>query len=152
MSFKVGDKVAVIDPLQPLRLQRVVEVTKLYVILADESRWCHDGNVFPRPRTREIIRCIVPATNERRVRANANAQAPKRVCEGSQGEVLRLRHTLDRMRGAMSAIEGAIANGGPIGNETAEGLQATTTNLVIQIAKHDAFLLMEESRKAEASS
>ena len=61
----------------------------------------------------------------------------------AEAERVRIRHAVDRFYGTLSSIKVALSLPGPIGAEASNGLMMNATELAMQIAKHDAFLLAE---------
>jgi hypothetical protein len=58
-----------------------------------------------------------------------------------EGEAVRLRHTLARLRAHCDSIEIAMRLGGSIGGDTAQGIAQTGVEAAMLIAKHDAYEL-----------
>jgi hypothetical protein len=61
----------------------------------------------------------------------------------SDDERARMKHTIDRLRATLDAVEVALALRGPFGTEAAQAITQTSTELACQIAKHDAYELAE---------
>ena len=67
-----------------------------------------------------------------------------------EGERVRMRHTVERMRAVLENFETSIslASGTqpnlPIGNDCADAITRTANELATQIARHDAFVHAEE--------
>ena len=59
------------------------------------------------------------------------------------GELVRLEHTLARIRAHCDGIEIAMRLGGPIGADAAQGIAHTGVEAAMLIAKHDAYELAE---------
>ena len=62
----------------------------------------------------------------------------------SQGERVRLEHSLQRLRAQIDAIEVALRLPGPVGLDIAQGLMEGAGEIAMQIAKHDAYDLFEK--------
>lgn len=62
----------------------------------------------------------------------------------SEGEKVRLRHALSRMRAHVDALMKSLEMPVPIGNETVEAMSRTVFEIAMQVAKHDAYLTKEE--------
>ncbi len=60
------------------------------------------------------------------------------------GERERLLHSAERMRATLANLTLGLKIRGPIGAETANAVMTTATEISMQIARHDAFLLAEE--------
>ena len=61
----------------------------------------------------------------------------------SEAERVRLKHAISRMRGILDGLEMAMRLPGPIGYEASNALVLGTAEVTGQIAKHDAFVLVE---------
>lgn len=65
----------------------------------------------------------------------------------SEGEHIRMRHSIERMKATMVNLEKAVSFNGPIGNDVSQAVLTTACEIAMQIAKHDAYLLAEEDSK-----
>lgn len=68
----------------------------------------------------------------------------------SDGEQVRLEHSIKRMRNAVDSLELNVRLSGPA-SETAAALVQTALEVAMQVAKLDAFELAERDDKARAS-
>lgn len=59
----------------------------------------------------------------------------------AEGERTRLRHSIERMRAHLVSIEIGLRLQGSLGTEVAQTVMQTASELGMQIAKHDAFVL-----------
>lgn len=63
----------------------------------------------------------------------------------SEGELVRLKHLIARMRTTMQSLESAMSHPGiPFGDT---GVSVTANELVTCLARHDAYLLAEGDAK-----
>lgn len=65
----------------------------------------------------------------------------------SDGEKVRMRHAIERMRATLNSLEAAMTQNVPFGAQTAEAVTGTALEIAMQVAKHDAFLLVEDTTK-----
>ncbi len=56
-----------------------------------------------------------------------------------EGERVRVRHAIERMRAHLGGLEVALRLPTPIGTEAAEGITRTALEIAMNIAKHDAY-------------
>jgi hypothetical protein len=66
----------------------------------------------------------------------------------SAGERVRLDHSLARLSAHISSIKIGLKAGGPVGPDIAGGLVQTALEVAMQIAKFDAFELIERDMEA----
>jgi hypothetical protein len=66
----------------------------------------------------------------------------------SEGERVRLEHSLTRLSAHISSIKIGLKAGGPIGPDIAGGLVQTALEVAMQIAKFDAYELIERDIEA----
>lgn len=59
------------------------------------------------------------------------------------GELVRLRHLVDRMRATLDGVDLAIRIGGGIGQDTTQVVLTTAGSIATTIATHDAFVLAQ---------
>lgn len=62
----------------------------------------------------------------------------------SQCEIIRLRHSISRMRACIDSIARNIDSAELFGAECVEALTSTAVEVSMQIAKHDAYLTAEK--------
>lgn len=65
----------------------------------------------------------------------------------SEGEKVRMRHAIERMRASLNSLESAMKQPVPFGAAAAEAITGTALEIAMQVAKHDAFLLVEDQKE-----
>lgn len=66
----------------------------------------------------------------------------------AEGERERLLHSIARMRSTLIGLEKALTMNGPVGLEAAQAVVMSATEIALQVAKLDAYDLVENDAKA----
>lgn len=70
----------------------------------------------------------------------------------SDGERERLQHSIGRLRDTLDGLERGMLLGGPVGQEAAQAVMQTAMEIATQIARLDAFELVEDEDLRERIS
>lgn len=62
----------------------------------------------------------------------------------SKAEKIRIEQGIAQARGMLTSLEKSLVFNAPIGTDAAQAVMLQATSLVMQVAKHDAYLLAEE--------
>lgn len=68
----------------------------------------------------------------------------------SGAERVRVRGSLQHLRGLLDGIETALTFGGPVGTDVAQALLLGASSLALQLARHDAYDMYEQDAKNRA--
>lgn len=98
-------------------------------------------NAVGRPQALSLVRAALDAAEAEPARITRQPR--------SEGERVRLRHSIRRSHTTLRALETAMTLPGPIGHETAESIVLAAAGIALGIAKLDAYSLAESDAAKE---